>query len=216
MRDKVCPICSNAANKLLVRDGTQYWQCFSCKVIFCEEVSNDDMVGGGFEIERNTNENHIRLSRIDEMCDGMKKEEIELLDFGCGHGYLVRDLQQAGYNCDGYDLYSEQYRILPAKGKYHIAIMVEVLEHMVSPFIELDVIHRSLKENGILYVETGFINTLGGEGVSVHDWFYVNPNAGHNTIFSHHAIDVLMMSKSFVPVQHYNQNTRLFRKIVKT
>src|SRR6478736_1264828 len=118
MKDRICPICSNAAPFRLKKENTDYCQCCNCKTLFSDPLENSDMVGGEHEEGRNIQQNHLRIGRIDEMIMGAKKDTIHILDFGCGHGMLIDDLKKSGYpNVVGYDAYNEKYNVLPEKEK---------------------------------------------------------------------------------------------------
>lgn len=210
---KNCIVCNNESFLRLTKGITDYYQCFSCHTLFSEPLENDNMVGGGNEVQRNQEQNAIRISRIDEMTAGMKKEDVYILDFGCGHGMFVEDLIKAGYiNTDGYDPYNEKYSRLPEKNKYNIVTAIEVIEHTSHPFIELDVIHRVLKPKGAVMFETSFIDVAQQENIELEDFVYIEPSVGHSTIFSHHGLDVLMCLREFYPVQHWNRHCRVYRK----
>lgn len=214
-KDKICPACSNHAHFRLNKVGVDYHQCTSCSTLFSDPLDNSNMVGGGNEEGRNKEQNHLRIERIDRMCYGSNKSDIRILDFGCGHGMLMSDLNNAGYKCDGYDAYNEEYCKLPEKGVYNIVTMIEVVEHTSAPFAELDVIHRSLIDNGICMIETSFTDISHQEGIEYEDFFYIDPNVGHSTIFSHHGLDVLMCLKGFRPISHWNRHVRAYQKISK-
>src|ERR1051325_3534113 len=143
MKDKVCRIYNNIAPFRLRKQTTDYFQCESCRTLFSDPLSQDGLVGGCHE-EGRALQNRIRLHRIETMMHGMKKEDIRILDFGCGHGLLVKYLKEQGYNVTGYDPYNEEYIQLPQKDNFHLCLMVEVVEHTSAPFVELDVINRSL------------------------------------------------------------------------
>jgi SAM-dependent methyltransferase len=212
-KEKPCPVCSNHAHFRLRKGNTDYHQCTSCKTLFSDPLPNDNMVGGGNEIGRNVEQNHLRIDRINKMCLGMKKEDAYILDFGCGHGMLMKDLQNAGYNCDGYDAYNDEFSRLPQKNKYHIVTAIEVIEHTSHPFAELDVIHRSLLPEGVLMIETSFVDIAHMEGIEYEDFFYIDPAVGHSTIFSHHGLDVLLCLKGFKPISHWNRHVRAYQKV---
>lgn len=215
MTETMCPICNNHAHFRIKRGHTDYFQCTSCRTLFSGPLDNSDMVGGGNEIPRNQEQNGLRIDRIDGMTKAMKKGDVRILDFGCGHFMLGNDLIAAGYQCDGYDAYSEEYSRLPEKNKYHIITAIEVIEHTSRPFVELDVIYRSLLPNGILMIETSFTNIAEMDGIKYEDFFYINPEVGHSTIFSHHGLDVLCCLKGFTPISHWNRHVRGFQKISK-
>ena len=52
-----------------------------------------------------------------------------VLDYGCGKGGLVRELNASGIQCTGYDPGVWEFRNRP-KGKYALVICADVLEHV--------------------------------------------------------------------------------------
>jgi hypothetical protein len=210
-RPRVCPVCNNEAPLRLSKLKVEYFQCESCQMLFSAPLDQEGLVGGCHE-EGRALQNDIRLDRIETMTQGMKKEDVQILDFGCGHGLLVDYLKEAGYNVTGYDAYNAEYMRLPEKNKYHLFLMIEVVEHTSSPFVELDVIHRSLVEGGLLYLETGFVDVATEDNIALDDYLYVSPIAGHATIFSHHSLDYLMLLKKFRSKRHFDRNCRLYTK----
>lgn len=211
VRPRTCPICNGDAPLRLRKQNTRYFQCESCKMLFSDPLSQEGLVGGQHE-EGRALQNDIRLNRVETMMEGLRKEDIRILDFGCGHGYLVKYLKEAGYNVTGYDAYNEEFCRLPEKGSYHLCICVEVIEHTSAPFIEVDVMHRALVNGGLLYIETGFVDIATKDNISLDDYVYVSPAAGHATIFSHHSMDYLMLLKGFRSKRHFDRNCRLYTK----
>lgn len=210
---QTCYICNNEARHRLNRGGVDYWQCTNCQTLFSGPIENDNMVGGEHEEGRNKEQNHLRIARINEMTIGSKKEDVFVLDFGCGHGYFIEDLKKAGYpNVDGYDAYNPEFARLPQKNKYHIIVATELIEHTSKPYIEVDVMFRSLKPGGCVMIETSFVDIATQEKIELEDFFYIAPQNGHSTIFSHHGMDLLMALKGFLPRQHFNRHVRLFQK----
>lgn len=210
---RYCSICNNPTPFRLRKGNTDYFQCESCKTLFSEPLNQEGLVGGGNHDQRNEIQNPIRLDRVSTMTENMKREDVNVLDFGCGFAVLVNDLKKAGYNAAGYDAYNPDFLRLPEHNKFHVCMMVEVIEHTTANFIELDVINRSLVDGGILYVESGFVNTAQEDNIPLEDFFYIDPAAGHSTVFSHHGMDILMMSKGYYPKRHFCRNSRLYRKV---
>ena len=127
-----------------------------------------------------------------------------LIDFGCGHGELLEDMANTGIQAFGYDKYNEDYAIMP-KVKVDCVSMIEVMEHLTSPFEELNVIVGALKPNGLLYIETSFADFLDMSSD------YIDPVKGHCTIFSYASMDFLMKQKGFVLDKIINRNTRVYK-----
>jgi hypothetical protein len=71
-----------------------------------------------------------------------------------------------------------------------------------------------LVEGGLCYFESGFIDIAIRDNIQLEDYLYVNPDAGHATVFSHHGLDMLLMAKKFASKRHFDENTRLYRKII--
>ena len=207
-----CIICDNPALPRLKKGEIEYLQCSSCKTLFSGPLNNADMVGGEFEEGRNEKHNDTRVMRILRFTDGVKAG-VRVLDFGCGHGLFVDFLKVSGMECDGYDLYSTVYKKTPKRNYYNIVTLVEVIEHLSEPFSELDLIRESMMKHGRVYIETSFVNIADEEKIPLEEFFYIAPQNGHSTIFSHHGLDLLMMTKGFYPLEHFDRNSRAYYKL---
>lgn len=213
VKPRTCPICNNEAPIRLTKQHTDYFQCESCKMLFSDSIDQAGMVGGEYSTERNEQQNHIRIDRVAKMMENVDKKDFHILDFGAGWGHLMRDFRAAGYNCDAYDGYNPEFQRLPEKNKYHIVTLIETLEHFSPPYVELDVINRSMVVGGGIMIETSFVDVAALDGVPLESFFYIAPQNGHSSIFSHHALDILMMAKNFIPRKHWNRNVRNYQKI---
>jgi hypothetical protein len=191
----------NKHKSLGLKNGTEYFQDDN-GIIFCEPLNQDQMVGGGFEKERNETQNHLRIARINQI----KKFEAKVLDFGCGNGILVNDLVHCLIFASGYDKFNPKFNKLPKKDAYNIVTMIEVIEHLNEPFSELDLIYKSLVKGGTLMIETSFSDWLTLEDS------YIEPSVGHSTIFSHRGLTELMASKGFTEGEHFDRNVRIYHK----
>lgn len=210
-RPVFCPICGNPAHHFIKKGTVDYAKCESCNTIFCGQLDQENMVGGMHEDGRAL-QNDIRLDRIKTMTAGMKKEDIRILDFGCGNFLLGKYLQEHGYNVIGYDAYHPEYNRLPDNNKYHLCLCIEVIEHTSFPFVELAVINRSLVEGGLLYIETGFYDVMIEDKIDPQNYIYIEPSVGHSTIFSHHSLDLLLSYRGYLTRRHFDRNCRLYEK----
>lgn len=212
MSDKQCPVCGNAAFPRLVKQNVTYYQCCNCKMIYSNPLDQEGKVGGGNEEPRNREQNQIRIDRVGGLFKKREHSEINVLDFGAGHGLLVKDLQIDGFNAEGYDPYNPEFSRLPKKDYFDAITCVETIEHTDAPYIEIDVIKRALKVGGGLMIETSFVDVAFQDGIDLEDFFYIDPSVGHSTIFSHHALDVLMVKKGFHIGPHWNRHVRFYIK----
>lgn len=214
--DHFCPLCYNGSSLRLTKGTTEYYECSNCHSLYCGPLDQEGLVGGQFEVERNQNQNDLRIERINKMAGNIPKEEIHILDFGCGSGLLIEDLKKAGYpNVDGFDAYSEKFCRFPQKNKYHIVTAIEVFEHLSDLYLELDLIYKSMVDGGRIMVETGIIDAAKEDGHTLDDWFYINEKAGHSTIFSSHGLDILLSTHGFAPRQAFCNYVKHYQKIPK-
>lgn len=202
-----CPACNESSKERLVKKEIKYFQCQYCGTLFSGALPNEDMVGGGFEVERNTQQNEGRLHRFTSLVG----KNAKMLDYGCGHGMLVDYLKGNKILAFGYDKYNPEYNLI-LEDNFDLVSMVEVIEHLSYPFRELEQINLLLKPNGILYIETSFVDVAAEENIPLEDFFYIEPSVGHSTIFSHFGLDILMVKKGFLPLNHINRNVRLYKK----
>lgn len=213
---KTCVVCNNDALFRLKKGATNYFQCVSCGTLFSDPIDQDGMVGGEYEVGRNTEQNYLRIARVEKMTEGLRRDDVNILDFGCGHGLFVEDLKRAGFkNTVGYDAFHDEFMTLPKTNQFHVVIMTEVVEHTSFPFIELQWINKALVPGGCVMIETSFVDVAEQEKIPLEDFFYIAPQNGHSTIFSHHGLDLLMSFKGFVPRKHFNRHVRLYQKITK-
>lgn len=209
-----CVVCANDAHPRLEKGPVTYFECCNCKLLFCEPLSQEGLVGGGAEAERNKLQNEERLFRVVELGKQMGlKEQMNILDWGCGHGMLVRDLKDAGWpNSYGYDPYNPEFDWSPTKDKFDLVLSVEVFEHFSFPFNEIHGIRRSLKVGGRVYIETGFLNATWEDGLALEDNPYIEPTVGHSTIWTHHALDLAMIMRGFLVDQRFNRHCSVYKR----
>jgi 2-polyprenyl-3-methyl-5-hydroxy-6-metoxy-1,4-benzoquinol methylase len=115
------------------------------------------------------------IKRLDFIADVLSKnlpEGATVLDVGCGNGIISRSLGRKGFNVLGIDvsekaiekakslneLQNVSFQVMSAEQlsvsneKYHAVVCSEVLEHLHEPHKLLQVLYRSLKNDGVLIV----------------------------------------------------------------
>lgn len=212
MTERICPVCANICFYRLTKKVTKYFQCSNCAMVYSDPIDQENMVGGGAEVPRNEQQNHLRIERLNAIFKGKEKPLIEVLDFGCGHGMLVSDLRNEGYDAVGYDAYNPEFSKLPPNNYFDAITCIEVIEHCSYPFAEIEVMHRSLKKYGVVIFETSFTDVASQENISLEDFTYLEPSVGHSTLFSHHSLDLLMVGRGFKVGRHFNRHVRIYYK----
>lgn len=197
---KKSPITGFACEKAFIKGGVQYYRD-GLGNIFSKPLDQSEMIGGGYEVERNNDAaNETRLQRIKDITG---KAKPTILDFGCGNGMLVDFAKGRGFDAVGYDLYRpETHDAL--NSKYDCLLLIEVIEHLSEPFDELKLIKNLLNPGGKVMIETSFSDWL-----TEHD-AYIEPKVGHCTIFSHAGLDFLFEKFGFKIGKHINDNVRIY------
>lgn len=205
-----CIACGNMASPAFSKGGVEYHHCFNCNTYFVEGgLPQSGKIGGKMEWERNVQQNSERISRILTLAGGKP----QVMDYGCGHGFLVAALLMAGHSAFGYDKFNPQFDVLPmVEGCFDICMMVEVIEHLTHPWKEISDIHGSLKVGGVLYIESSFSDLMGND---IENTPYVEPSVGHCSILSHKGLDRICIERGLVPGEHINGNVRIYRKVPK-
>jgi 2-polyprenyl-3-methyl-5-hydroxy-6-metoxy-1,4-benzoquinol methylase len=115
------------------------------------------------------------IKRLNFIADVLYKtlpHNATVLDVGCGNGIISRSLGRKGFNVLGIDISEKTiekakalndlsnvtFRVMSAEQlsvsneKYHAVVCSEVLEHLQQPEKLLQVLHQSLKDDGVLIV----------------------------------------------------------------
>jgi cyclopropane fatty-acyl-phospholipid synthase-like methyltransferase len=198
------PITGGNASNYCRKGNIFYYKCEDTGTIFtAKELTNSDMVGGTGEESRNYSEhNATRLQRIKSL-----NSNPFVLDFGCGLGTFVDYLKANGVRAVGYDKFSEDFAQPPIKNSYDVITCIEVIEHLYKPYNEFKEMYDALNKGGYLYIESSFSDWVD------MDHPYLNPAIGHQTIFSHKGLNIVLTNIGFEELTAINPNVRIFRKL---
>ena len=109
------------------------------------------------------------------------KNEDSILDFGGGHGILVRLLRDVGFDAYWYDKYATNHfskGFESSNKKYQVTLAFELFEHFDEPKKNISEILES-KNPDILIFST----LLYGDSVPSFDWWYYSFQGGQHIAF---------------------------------
>jgi len=227
-----CVICGSEAAKRFSRPlygaEVEYFQCPQCSHLTVKEDEGTRVhsqehfhaIGPRWkERQARVLSSIIRLTQL----PGIRLARVcRILDYECGPGDLVRELNRSGFDAFGYEpcpagphvsarVFSE-FGVLAKKiFRFDIATLVGVLEHTRQPDEVLDQVASRLHSQGylLLYAETF------QEGRHNKDWHYLNPADGHISIYSEKSLQMLMTRHDFFPILRINGCIWLFRHLPK-
>lgn len=187
-------------NSQILDHVVEYIQCESCGMITAPESKN-------YNLSRIYNDEYF--ANIDYGWKGRAKivsiylkyinslvplKDMKICDFGAGNGFLCKTLINEGLNVLAYEPFPQKKTYLE-KSYYcntpfsaDVLLMVEVFEHFTNA---LEEIHKILADfhNPKLII---FTTNLTDNAIKpIEDWFYLEPDSGHFTLWSKKSLTLL-------------------------
>jgi SAM-dependent methyltransferase len=194
-----------------------YVQCAECGLIQLEEnppdlesLYMDYRVHGGQSAVYHL----LRRLTIGHCYPSSRGEGRSLLDFGCGSGWYMQQMAERGWNVVGFEFNAEHAaRVSDAislpvlagataleqcTGQFDLVTMNFVFEHLTEPHRTLDLVARTLKPGGQLYISVP--NIEGREAKLFKDrWFHLDPPR-HLTFFTKQMLREMFEARGLVDI----------------
>lgn len=175
-----CDICNSEKSTNFLKypeyPGLKIVKCKRCGFVYVTPIPNLETIKQqniytDFDrlYQKNRNSKKVILYQIIVLLRKCGKTEGDLLDVGCNVGYFLDIARTHGYRTSGIDINpdfieytkSRKHKTICGtlsqanieKDSYDVVVMLEMLEHTISPSCELKEAKRVLKNNGILVVE---------------------------------------------------------------
>ncbi len=175
-----CIICSDTNLKRLQHFSNAFLvKCKNCGFVFCEKIPDV------YELQNHYNNypemeniSLITIKRYEELLDSFEpfRKTNNLLDIGCGDGYLLDVARRKGWNVYGTE-YSEKLALKNAskgikvmQGKFNdkwfdtnffdVITYIEVIEHINAPKQEVPLFIETLRSGGVFYLTTPNFNSI--------------------------------------------------------
>lgn len=134
-----------------------------------------------------------------------------VLDFGSGTGRAVARMREAGLEAYGVDIVEPEVAkdhirvgLLEDDSRFGLVTAIEVFEHLPDPVAAASAIARALRPGGLLAMTT----ETHDPATLAPDWWYLAPGAGHISLYTPRALEVLAGRAGFhvlytTPTNHY-------------
>jgi 2-polyprenyl-3-methyl-5-hydroxy-6-metoxy-1,4-benzoquinol methylase len=206
-------------------DTVAYFRCACCGHLTASNADNDahyDLDTYFTEIDtgwKDRNRTILEFVMLMTRLPGIALPFNSLVvDYGCGAGMLVADLNAAGFKAYGYEPFRatrdatgrilndwREAKTLGAQAK--LVTCIEVLEHVRHPDELLQKVSEILHSDGYLLISTEIYNTR----THGSDWYYLNPAAGHVSIYTEKSLLSLMSRHGLAPILRISGVVWLFR-----
>ena len=149
---------------------------------------------------------------VNYLLKNIIKANDKILDYGCGTGYLTRQMRSRGISAYGLERSSdarkyalkigiELYSNLVNVGnkEYDCITLIEVIEHLLDPLEILKEINSKLTENGKIFITTPNVNGLRARIERAH-WREIEKKF-HVVMFTEKSLRAYLKSAGFVNVK---------------
>lgn len=178
----------------------EYIQCESCGLMTAPESKNYD-ISSIYDAEYFNNVDYGWKGRAKILSLYMKYisilihlKKMKICDFGAGNGYLSKLLINNGFNVLAYEPFIQKNTHLE-KSYYcdapfdaDILLMVEVFEHFTNAFEDINKILTDFHNPKLIIFTT---NVTDNATDPIDDWFYLDPDSGHFTLWSKKSLVLL-------------------------
>lgn len=176
---KNCDLCGSARKRLIrVENNFPISMCLDCSLVYVSSIPdiNEGRVIGEYYndiegiVEKQRNRYEYVIDYLVEVMNKLKPQRGNLLDVGCGFGFLLVAARQCGWSVAGTELSEEVVKYLhDVQGLDHIYYgdldhislpdeyysiinLTNVLEHVPYPSVTLENCKRLLEEEGYIIV----------------------------------------------------------------
>ena len=224
-----CVICDSHAKENFKKKFREqvvvYFQCSECGHLSTSDFDTDELYSESnyfSSVDEGWKQRNERIRRYLRFLRRLPVIKIysgtPVLDFGCGVGELVNQLNEDQFEAWGYEPFPStpptSERISTASDDldrfedgFRLITMIEVVEHLRAPGEVLDTVSSVLQSGGYLLVSTDMYKP----GTHTDGWYYLNPAAGHVSIFTESSLRFFFSEHGFVPVFRLTADVWLFR-----
>lgn len=195
-------------------------ECQKCAHVYMNPVIKEELMNRYYSVLNSEfyhsgkevyNENKKEYEDYTSLIQGFKKNG-SVLEIGCGNGFLLKTLEAVGYDCYGVEpspmAFNHAKNQLGLKvenkfltdssfynSKFDIIILIDVVEHITDMQNFMLQIKNVLKDDGILFIGTGNIESLNAR-IAKDNWGYFL-SWEHVSFFNKKSMHYLLQKNNF-------------------
>lgn len=222
-----CIICNGKVTEDVKSNNYSYYKCQHCftsqilpqpsnalLIDYYKRFHLSDLEGGCYDSVENRMQADFS-AKIQILREYVHTEKLSLLDVGCGKGFFVKEMENAGFDAMGIDISASGIdyakRILKVKAeqksieelaadssynvKFDCITLWATIEHISNPYSLLNAINKCLKKNGLLFLDTGLGNDYFERFLSGHSQWY--DALQHLFVYSEEGLKILLKNTGF-------------------
>ncbi|MDP1721973.1 MAG: class I SAM-dependent methyltransferase [Candidatus Gottesmanbacteria bacterium] len=209
MNDTGCYLCrSNNYRLIATKSKYSIVKCDNCDFVFTTPIPSQEEIAtyySKFDYKDSLSaEKVIRLDarRSLEKISKFAKMKGELLDVGCGRGYLLDEARKLGWKTHGVDasklvtdyatntlrlnVFCRDIFLFRPEHTYDLVILNQVIEHFINPEELINHCGKYLVKGGLLYIATPNVESVSARVLKDNFDHYIPPE--HLSYFSQHTI----------------------------
>lgn len=160
--EKPCRICQ-AFSSIFFQDQRAFFKCPECSLIFTEGIPSKEAEEKHYKDQWATTDPNFWKSQVDVLLQliGNYLTPSRILDFGSGSGEMTNEFRKRGYDVTALEPMTHGYlKDQNYSEKFNVVIAVEVIEHLLKPWEELQEIEKVLAQDGIVIFSSLLTNSF--------------------------------------------------------
>lgn len=228
-----CPHCSGET--VMHWKNLSFWKCLSCSLVFRFPLPDghsvvelyEDSWTAPFENRSETGGTSLELAvvYVKKLAETLKRNDfrgLRILDFGAGRGDAMTVLSELGADVYGVEPFGYQglvergfkmFRTLdeiPEGLAFDGIITMDVVEHLMTPWVEIKRLYNLLNTDGFLYISTPNTDSL--RAVMEGEKWREAGRPGHFVLFNQNSMENMLEGLEFKSIKRlrwylkYNEN----------